>query len=63
MAAAKEVGAELVSTRRSLVGNRHADITGITLAMAGPSAYEQIKELVHGRADSEEGQGTTPTIL
>eukprot|EP00959_Pyramimonas_sp_CCMP1952_P028515 597991-Pyramimonas_sp.AAC.1 len=37
MAAAREVGAELVISRRSLLGDRHADSTGITLAMAGPA--------------------------
>eukprot|EP00959_Pyramimonas_sp_CCMP1952_P301290 6303915-Pyramimonas_sp.AAC.1 len=45
MAAAEEVGAELVITRGPLLGDRHADSTGTTIAMAGPSAYEQIKEL------------------
>eukprot|EP00959_Pyramimonas_sp_CCMP1952_P003538 74551-Pyramimonas_sp.AAC.1 len=63
MAAAKEVGAELVIAQRSLLGDRRAGSTGITLSMAGPSAYEQIKELVCNRATPEEERGTTPTIL
>eukprot|EP00959_Pyramimonas_sp_CCMP1952_P454117 9469393-Pyramimonas_sp.AAC.1 len=61
MATVREVGAELVITRRSLVGNRDADGTGTTLAIASPSAHEQIKELVRSKAEAEEGQRTTPT--
>eukprot|EP00959_Pyramimonas_sp_CCMP1952_P181243 3789864-Pyramimonas_sp.AAC.1 len=41
MGAVRELGAELVIARRSLVGNREADSTMTTMAMSGPSAYEQ----------------------
>eukprot|EP00959_Pyramimonas_sp_CCMP1952_P001009 20127-Pyramimonas_sp.AAC.1 len=63
MAAAKEVKAELAITRGPLLGDRHADSMGTTIAMAGHSAYEQIKELARNRTIPEEGQGTAPTIL
>eukprot|EP00959_Pyramimonas_sp_CCMP1952_P137603 2879980-Pyramimonas_sp.AAC.1 len=63
MTAVREVGAELAIARRSLIRNRDADSTGSTLAMAGPSAYEQMKELIRSEAEAEEGQQTTPTVL
>eukprot|EP00959_Pyramimonas_sp_CCMP1952_P259901 5433826-Pyramimonas_sp.AAC.1 len=43
MAAVGELRAELVIARTPLVGDRHADDTGTTIALFSPSAYEHIK--------------------
>eukprot|EP00959_Pyramimonas_sp_CCMP1952_P260437 5445659-Pyramimonas_sp.AAC.2 len=62
MAALRELRAELVIARTPLVGDRHADDAGTTIALFSPSAYEQIKELACSRGVQDEGQGA-PTIV
>eukprot|EP00959_Pyramimonas_sp_CCMP1952_P201293 4209644-Pyramimonas_sp.AAC.1 len=58
MGAVREVGAELVITRRPLVGNREADSTRATMALAGPAACEQIEELIRSKMDVTDEQQT-----
>ena len=61
-AAIREVSADLVITRRSLVGIRLADEVGVAFSFAGPDTWSQVTALVHQSAGSPAG-GRIPIIL
>ena len=61
-AAIREVSADLVITRRSLVGTRLADEVGVAFSFASPDTWTQVTALVHQPTDSAAG-GRIPIIL
>eukprot|EP00959_Pyramimonas_sp_CCMP1952_P186629 3902360-Pyramimonas_sp.AAC.1 len=42
-AAVRDIAADLVISRSTYLGERVADETGVTFALAGPDAWEQIR--------------------
>eukprot|EP00959_Pyramimonas_sp_CCMP1952_P123331 2578491-Pyramimonas_sp.AAC.1 len=60
--AVRDMAADLVISRAAYVGDRVVDETGVTFALAGPDAWEQIKALVTERRDQPPGSAI-PTVL
>eukprot|EP00959_Pyramimonas_sp_CCMP1952_P068660 1433034-Pyramimonas_sp.AAC.1 len=60
--AVRDIAADLVISRTAYVGDRVADETGVTFALAGPDAWEEIKALITERRDQPPGSAA-PTIL